>query len=60
MSERIIGIFLLFVFPVGTAVGVGLIVVGWRMGKTHVCSECGNLVHDRAVKICPACKVSFA
>ena len=57
---RIIGVLLLFAFPVGTIIGIGLIVVGWKMSKIFACSECGNPVNDNKVKICPTCKVSFA
>ena len=57
---RIIGIFLLFAFPIGTIAGVGLIIAGWKMSKKYACSECGNLLSRKEVKFCTTCKTTLA
>jgi hypothetical protein len=53
------GLVLLFIYPIGTFIGVGLIIAGASMAKKYVCSECGNRVDNQDVKLCPVCKVHF-
>lgn len=43
----------------GAAVGITLLLVGSSMSKYSCCSECGNRVDGRHVKICPICHVRF-
>ncbi|MBN2542593.1 hypothetical protein JXI42_06970 [bacterium] len=35
---------------------VALFVVGSRLSYQHICSNCGNRVPGKYVKICPVCK----
>ncbi len=53
-----VGLVLLFLFPIGTIIGVILLVVGSRYSYKYVCSECGNKV-EKTSKICPHCNVKF-
>jgi hypothetical protein len=54
-----IGLLLLFFFPWGTLAGVGLLLWGSWNATKFICSECGNRVDNRQVKLCPACKAEF-
>jgi predicted RNA-binding Zn-ribbon protein involved in translation (DUF1610 family) len=47
-------------FPVGIIVGVMLIVIGARMAIRLFCSNCGNRVENREVKMCAVCHTTFA
>jgi hypothetical protein len=53
---ELVGLFLLFVFPFGTIVGIILLFLGGRMSLRLVCSECGNRVEDKSVRMCPVCR----
>ncbi len=55
---QLIGIVLLFLFPIGTIIGVALLVIGSRFSYKFICSECGNKV-EKTSKICPHCGVKF-
>lgn len=57
---ELLGFILLFFFPIGTIIGIAFLVYGFNQSKKNVCSECGNKVDDRDVKICPVCKASFS
>jgi hypothetical protein len=57
---QLIGVVLLFWFPIGTTLGVLLFVVGYVLSRKFVCSECGYIVLSRAAMVCPACGASFA
>jgi len=51
-----IGVILLFLFPLGTVIGIILILWGGRLAIKYECGACGNRVDGRHVKICPVCK----
>ena len=55
----LIGFVLLFFFPIGTLIGIALIIAAFRFSGKIVCSNCGNKVSDSGSKICPACKALF-
>ncbi len=57
---ELLGLVLLFFFPVGTILGFVSIIVGFNMSKKIVCSECMNKIEDKDVKLCPACKAIFS
>lgn len=56
---ELLGFILLFVFPIGTIFGICFLIVGFQMSKKIVCSECGNKIEDKDVKMCPVCKAMF-
>ncbi len=56
---QLVGLVLLFVFPIGTVAGVILLGVGSRLSTKLTCSDCGNRIADKGVKVCPVCKTSF-
>ena len=56
---QIIGFFLLFVFPIGTVVGLMLMICGSHMGKYYVCGGCLNKI-DKESKLCPTCKANLS
>jgi Zn finger protein HypA/HybF involved in hydrogenase expression len=56
---QLIGIILLFFFPVGTVIGLALIVWGASAARKPICSNCGNLIGSRWAKVCPACEAHF-
>jgi len=53
-----IGLILLFLFPIGTIIGIPLLIVGGISANKLVCKSCGNPV-TKAAKICPTCKAQF-
>lgn len=54
-----VGLLLLFFFPIGTIVGVFLLLAGSLMSVKLICGNCGNKV-EKESKICPACRADFA
>jgi rRNA maturation endonuclease Nob1 len=54
-----IGIVCLFFFPVGTIIGVVLLLVGSMKSFYDVCSNCGQKLESRRVKQCAGCGSSF-
>lgn len=54
-----IGLALLFFFPIGTIVGVVLLIAGSAMSVKLVCGNCGNKVESEA-KMCPVCRADFS
>jgi hypothetical protein len=56
---ELLGFILLFFFPIGTILGIAFLIYGFSKSKKYVCSECGNKIEDKGVKICPICKASF-
>lgn len=50
----LIGLILLFVFPIGTIIGVILIIIGNSWASYWACSNCGNEV-KKTTKLCAAC-----
>lgn len=58
---QIIGVILLFCFfPIGLLIGVFFIAIGASMARGFICSECGNKISSKDVKICPVCKADFS
>jgi len=55
---EVVGILALFFFPIGTVIGIILLVVGARMTYSRICSDCGNKV-EKTSKLCPTCGVRF-
>ena len=51
----LIGIALLFVWPIGSLIGVILLICGALLGNGYRCGDCGNKVESKLVKICPVC-----
>ena len=51
-----VGLALLFVFPIGTVVGIGLLWWGSRASLYWRCSACKNKLPDKAATICAACR----
>lgn len=45
-----------FIFPLGILIGLTLMLIGVRLSVAFACTECGNRVEDKSVKICPTCK----
>lgn len=55
-----IGLGLLFFFPYGTLIGVVLLIYGSTKSIYLVCSNCGNRLTDKNVKICSVCKAHLS
>ncbi len=55
-----IGFVSLFFFPIGTFLGVILLIYGSMKSTYFTCSNCGNRLSDKNVKICSTCKASFS
>lgn len=53
-----VGLILLFLFPIGTIIGIPLLIVGGLQANKLVCKNCGNPVTKTAL-ICPTCKARF-
>ena len=59
---ELIGFAMLFfwnVNPIISVAGIGFLIAGISMSKKFLCSECGNRVEDKNVKMCPVCKTRF-
>ena len=59
MVLQVLGFILLFLFPIGTVIGIVLLICGSSLSKKLICSDCGNKIEDKGVKLCPVCKASF-
>jgi len=55
----LLGLCVIWVFPVGTIAGVLLIAVGSAISYKFVCSHCGNPL-EKTSKRCPACQAEIA
>ncbi len=53
------GIALLFFFPVGTFLGLALIVYGGAKSRFLVCGRCGARPGEKTLKLCPLCRAQF-
>ncbi len=51
-----LGVVALFFFPIGTVLGVILLIAGSAMSLKTICSRCGNKV-EKTSKICPTCQL---
>ncbi|MFA6054050.1 MAG: hypothetical protein WC769_01620 [Thermodesulfovibrionales bacterium] len=51
-------------FPVGPFFGFPLMIILFIWGSSKagklLCSECGNPIDNKKVKLCPSCKVAFS
>ena len=56
---QLIGLCIIWIFPIGTVIGILLLLLGSRLSLKYQCSQCGNPVADKKVKLCPACNASF-
>lgn len=54
----LIGLVSLFFFPVGTVIGIVLILVGNYWASYYFCSNCGNEVKSDS-KLCPSCNAKL-
>jgi hypothetical protein len=52
----LIGFLLLATFPIGTIIGVFLIIWGGNLVKVYRCAACGNKVESVKILVCPVCK----
>jgi Zn finger protein HypA/HybF involved in hydrogenase expression len=59
VAMELVGFVLLFLFPIGTIIGICFLIVGFNASKVWRCSNCMNLVADRKVRICPSCGASI-
>lgn len=48
-----------FIFWPAMVVGILLLVIGGRMAIKHICSNCGNRLDSKLVKLCPACHANL-
>jgi rubrerythrin len=55
-----IGLVALFFFPIGTFIGIILLIYGSMKSTYLVCSNCGNRLSDKNVKMCPTCKANLS
>lgn len=44
---------------IGIIIGLLLLIIGSRMAIKWVCSNCGNRLSDKGVRICPVCHCEF-
>jgi hypothetical protein len=56
---QLIGLILLFFFPIGTIIGLALLILGHFSARKLICGNCGNPLASRSVKLCPACHAHF-
>jgi hypothetical protein len=51
-----LGLLLVWWWPIGTVLGLGLLIYGSIKSGYFVCGNCGNRIADREVRMCPVCK----
>jgi hypothetical protein len=54
-----VGAVLLFFFPVGSVIGLILLICGENFGERLICSQCCNKIDSKEVRICPTCKANI-
>jgi DNA-directed RNA polymerase subunit RPC12/RpoP len=59
LTAAVIGLILLFFFPIGTVIGIILLVTSYAATDKYICSECGNKIDNKGVRICPTCHSRF-
>lgn len=59
LALEITGFALLFFPPWGLAVGIVLIVLGYRRAYRSACSQCDTPVANASAARCPTCKAAF-
>lgn len=55
---QLVGLVLLFFFPIGTVIGIGLLIYGRTKAFKHLCSVCGNRI-EPTTTICSHCKAQL-
>lgn len=55
----LLGLCVIWFFPIGTIAGVVLIVMSSRISYKFVCSSCGNPL-EKTSRECPTCRASIA
>ena len=56
---QLVGLVLLFLFPIGTILGIAMIIWGHFAAQKFSCGNCGNVLSSNSVKLCPACQAHF-
>lgn len=56
---QLVALGFIWLFPIGTIIAIILLIVGGRMAIKLACSECGNTVSNKQVKVCPSCQAVF-
>lgn len=56
---QVLAICVIWLWPIGTIMGIALFFIGSGMSRKLVCSECGKDLTSRRIKICPACHANF-
>lgn len=56
---QLLGLGIVWVFPIGTVLGIVLFLGGSMASRRFVCSNCRNRLTDRQVKVCPTCGATF-
>lgn len=59
LALELVGFVLLVVFPIGTIIGLCLLIAGFNASKVWRCSNCMNFVADKKVRMCPSCGASI-
>ncbi|MEI6205395.1 MAG: hypothetical protein WCP20_01300 [Desulfuromonadales bacterium] len=52
----LIGILSLSALPIGTIIGIFLIIWGVNLSKIYRCTSCGNRVESKEILVCPSCR----
>jgi Zn finger protein HypA/HybF involved in hydrogenase expression len=56
LAMELLGFILLFLFPIGTIIGIAFLIAGFNASKIWRCSSCGNILADKQIRMCPACR----
>jgi hypothetical protein len=56
---QLLGICVLWWFPLGTIIGIILVGVGHVLSKKTLCSRCGTIIANKDSKLCPICQCHF-
>jgi hypothetical protein len=55
---QLLGFFLLFAFPIGTVIGIGLLIVGGMLARRFHCVNCGHRA-EKSQALCAHCGAIF-
>lgn len=55
---QVLGLLVIWIFPIGTFCGLAALVIGSQMSKKTICTRCGNRV-EKTSQICPHCQSHF-
>jgi hypothetical protein len=56
---QLLGICVLWWYPLGTIIGIILLGVGHVLSKKKLCSRCGAIIANKDAKVCSMCQCSF-